>query len=482
MKNKSVLLRYICSGGIAAATDLFLLYFFIHFYGVHYLVAAIIAFIVAFVVSFIMQKFWTFRENSKERMGGQLVLFFFLALINLVVNTLLMYIFVGRLHIPYLLGQVLASGIIALFSFFIYHTHIFNHQEKTEGMRMLLITQKIDKNDGLFGFVHRWIIEFAKNTEKLTVICLYKGEYDFPPHVTVFSLGKEKGISRLGYLKNFFYYIWRERDNYDQVFVHMNQMYVILGGVFWRIFGKKIGLWYAHAKVTFSLRVAERLAHIIFTSTPKGFRLPTTKLAVVGQGIDTAFFSYKLPQKASQIRVLSIGRISPVKDYETLIGAIKLVAAKKPVILNMVGEAGTPEQEAYLTLLKKKVSDDGLDASVRWLGAIANKDIVPFLHSADVFVNTSHTGSLDKTGVEAISAGLPLLTCNEAYFDLLSDYRDSMTFNKGDSQALARQILEFSEMDQSRLSELTKTLRQSVESQHELSSLVKKIIARYRQL
>src|SRR3989338_3997811 len=96
-------------------------------------------------------------------------------------------------------------------------------------MKLLIITQKVDKNDPILGFFHRWLEEFAKNVEKLTVICLGKGEYDLPENVRVLSLGKESGHSKIKYLRRFYKYIWMERKNYDAVFVHMNPEYVILG-------------------------------------------------------------------------------------------------------------------------------------------------------------------------------------------------------------------------------------------------------------
>ena len=113
-------------------------------------------------------------------------------------------------------------------------------------MNLLILTQKVDKNDAILGFFHSWILEFAKNYEKVTVICLYEGEHNLPNNVKVLSLGKEKGVSKITYLYNFYKFIFQERKNYDKVFVHMNQIYIILGGLFWKLSGKEIGLWYAH--------------------------------------------------------------------------------------------------------------------------------------------------------------------------------------------------------------------------------------------
>jgi len=104
-------------------------------------------------------------------------------------------------------------------------------------MKLLILTQKVDKNDDILGFFHRWLKEFAGRVEKLTVICLQKGEYDLPENVKVLSLGKERGVSKLGYVLNLYKYIWVLRAQYGHVFVHMNQEYVLLAGLCFMIQG-----------------------------------------------------------------------------------------------------------------------------------------------------------------------------------------------------------------------------------------------------
>ena len=63
-------------------------------------------------------------------------------------------------------------------------------------MKLLICTQAVDREDSVLGFFHSWIREFAKHYESVTVICLYKGEYDLPENVKILSLGKEDNIAR----------------------------------------------------------------------------------------------------------------------------------------------------------------------------------------------------------------------------------------------------------------------------------------------
>ena len=38
-------------------------------------------------------------------------------------------------------------------------------------MKLLIITQAIDENNPVMGFFVRWVEEFSKHCEKITVIC-----------------------------------------------------------------------------------------------------------------------------------------------------------------------------------------------------------------------------------------------------------------------------------------------------------------------
>lgn len=118
-------IKYIISGGTAAMVDLGLLAFFIEVFRFHYLVAATLAFVVAFFVSFILQKFWTFGHSTMDDVYAQAGTYLGIALSNLLINAGLMYLFVDTFGLRYLFSQILAGGLIALFSFVLYRRFVF---------------------------------------------------------------------------------------------------------------------------------------------------------------------------------------------------------------------------------------------------------------------------------------------------------------------------------------------------------------------
>lgn len=121
----SQIIKYIISGGTAAAVNILFLYIFTDFFGIWYLYSGVISFIIAFGVSFLLQKFWTFQDKATHNVHKQATIYLIVSILNLVWNTFLLYIFVDVIHMWYLLAQICAGAIVALSSFFIYKKFIF---------------------------------------------------------------------------------------------------------------------------------------------------------------------------------------------------------------------------------------------------------------------------------------------------------------------------------------------------------------------
>ncbi len=350
-------------------------------------------------------------------------------------------------------------------------------------MKLLIITQKVDKNDDVLGFFHDWILEFSRNVEAITVICLQKGEYDLPGNVRVFSLGKEnfplsparpgtfhfRFFKKIRHVLIFWKHIWSERGNYDAVFVHMNPEYVILGGLLWKFLNKKIGIWYVHKSVDLKLRLAEKLADFIFSASSESFRLSSRKINLVGHGIDVGKFNFA-DNHESVADIISVGRISPIKNYEVLIEAVRMIKDRdRKIEVRIAGGPVFDSDKIYLNNLEKKIEEYGLTESFRFIGGIPHSEIQDFYKKSRIFVNFSGTGSVDKAVLEAMASGLLVLTSNEAFRGILSD----RYFTSNDPSVIADKLIKLME------SGIDPNLRKYVEENHGLKSLIKKILNIY---
>ena len=118
--------RYIVAGGTAALVNLATLYILTEWLDWWYLFSSIVAFGIAFIVSFNLQKFWTFKEKSLNRLQRQFIFYLLVILSNLAINTFLLYLLVEKFSLPYLIAQIITGGLLAIFSFSIYHRIFFN--------------------------------------------------------------------------------------------------------------------------------------------------------------------------------------------------------------------------------------------------------------------------------------------------------------------------------------------------------------------
>lgn len=121
------LTRYIISGGTAGLIQIIGLYVWVSVLGLtkQYLWGVVIAYCIAVVVGFSMQKYWTFREYSRELISRQMSWYITVSLVNLALNALILHM--GKVilelnglnffHIWYLVVQVFAFGVCALTGF-----------------------------------------------------------------------------------------------------------------------------------------------------------------------------------------------------------------------------------------------------------------------------------------------------------------------------------------------------------------------------
>lgn len=269
-------------------------------------------------------------------------------------------------------------------------------------MKLLIVTQVIDSEDPVLGFFVRWVEEFAKHIEHIKVICLKEGKHVLPANVRVHSLGKERGAaSRVAYAWRFLSLVWKLRRDYGAAFVHMNPEYIVLGGLFWRLLGKRVALWYTHKSVDLKLRIAALFSNIIFTASKESFRLRSGKIRVMGHGIDTDFFSPDV-SIARGDWMLSVGRLMPSKRHDLAIRR----AVHEGKELRIAGEG--PER-ANLEALAHSLS-----ANVHFLGGLTQTALRNEYRTASLCLHTSETGSLDKVVLEALACGLHVRTNDPA--------------------------------------------------------------------
>lgn len=349
-------------------------------------------------------------------------------------------------------------------------------------MRLLVVTQKVDQNDAILGFFHRWLVEFAKHAERVIVICLWEGEHSLPDNVSVVSLGKEsmRGsaiIKRVRYSARFVRYIVQMRDQYDRVFVHMNPEYIVLGGLFWRLTRKRIALWYTHRQVHFKLRVATLFAHTVLSASGYSFNVKSKKLKILGHGIDTETFACSQKSRNDMFTIISVGRIAPIKNIDVLIEAAHTLKERwqQPFEVLLYGTPSDANGERYQKKLEEMIVTYGLQDTVLFMGDVPNYAMPEKYCEADMVVNLAPTGGIDKAVLEGMASGRLVLASNKAFEEHFDEYAPRLIFRERDAKDLSEKIKALVESND--VSKMKQFLLQRARDRFDVASLIQKIVS-----
>ncbi|RJQ14852.1 glycosyltransferase [Candidatus Parcubacteria bacterium] len=339
-------------------------------------------------------------------------------------------------------------------------------------MRLLILTQTIHKDDNLLGFFHSWLERFSTKFSSLVAICLFMGRVELPNNVKVLSLGKEHRSSKLSRILKFYKYIWEERKNYDAVFVHMNQIYVLLGGLLWKVLGKRIYLWRNHTEGNILTNIAVILSDKVFCTSPFSYTARFKKTQIMPAGVDTAVFKKDFKADKFKNSVLCFGRISPVKKIEVLIEAAKELKERAVLFeAHIIGDTLLRDKK-YLKFLKEMVKIYKLSERVFFRDGVPYSKANALYNGYKIYVNFTASGSLDKTILEAMSCEMPVLVSNKSFEGVIDE---RCIFSEGDSHDLALKLERLFDLNKEEEELLGEKLRDYVIKNHSLDALIDRL-------
>ncbi len=351
--------------------------------------------------------------------------------------------------------------------------------DQIKKLKMLYLTQTVDKSFDLLAPFYKWLNPLAQRFEKIYAVCLQEGRHDdLAANITVKSLGKEKGYGRLRYILNFYKYtlpliLGRK---VDLIFVHMNELYVFMLWPLAFIFKIPIIIWRAHGRINWRVKLVTKLLSGIATSSATGYPIVTPKRHIIGQCVDLEHFPLKINYPEIVEKLIWVGRISRIKNLETLVkaAAILVKGEKLEIQFEIIGQAPDQNGLVYLAEIKKMISDSGLDDNFIFSGNINHEALPAKYQAADIFINTSATGSLDKTVLEAMATGLFVINSNYGFNEILA-FRPECRFKQGDDQDLAAKIKFAFSLTPLQRRDSGLALRGIVAADHALEAFIKRL-------
>lgn len=322
---------------------------------------------------------------------------------------------------------------------------------------LLIVTQAVDTDNLALGFFHEWIRALAPTFDHIEVICLYEGAHALPGNVRVHSLGKERGnAGRLAYAMRFITLAWRLRHAYDAVLVHMNQEYVLIAGLLWRILRKPIYLWRNHYAGSWITDTAALLCAKVFCTSKHSYTARYRRTRLMPVGVDAERFMADTPVPRVPRSILFFGRIAPSKRPDIFVEALGILLSRGVSFIGSVYGSALPEHQSYRESLIARAEQLGLHDRVRFHEGVPNAGALALYAAHDIYVNVSPSGMFDKVLFEAAAAGCVVLATSDDFRDAAGD-----DFHFEDAASLADRIeamLDLSPDDRLRASERLRAL------------------------
>ncbi len=356
-------------------------------------------------------------------------------------------------------------------------------------MNLLLFNLKTDADDHVLGFTTQWINELARHYAQVFVVTMTAGRIAVAPNVTVFSVGRERGYSEPRRLFRFYALVNRilSAHRIDACFAHMMPLFAVMAWPLLRLRRIPVVLWYAHGHASMLVRIAEKLVDRVVASSRGGFPVSTPKLRVVGQSVDIDRFTPGERASDGAYTLLTIGRISRVKRLDVVIRAAAALPATlrdgRQLEVRLIGNPLTSADQVYEGELRNLAQELGIAGRVRFEPAIPFSEVHVAYRSADIFVNSSETNSVDKTVLEAMSCGALVITSNIAFREILPPELAAIcVIPGGDAGALAAAVQRLLALDAAQSAALSQRLRTLVERDHSMSAFTARLVGEINQL
>lgn len=286
-------------------------------------------------------------------------------------------------------------------------------------MRLLVITQEVDTESKTLGFFHEWIRSLAPHYESIEVICLKEGKHTLPENVHVHSLGKEKGrVPGFVYALRFKLLAWKLRRKYDAVFVHMNQEYVLVGGLMWKFLDKPVYMWRNHYAGSWLTDIAAVFCTKVFCTSTYSYTAKYSKKVLMPVGIDVGNFHPNENSVRAPRSILFLARIAPSKHPDILIEALGMLLERNVSFTASIYGSPLPQDARYYESIQLRARQLGLKDRVRFHPGIPNTATPEIYRTHSIFVNCSRSGMFDKTIFEAAACGADVLAASEDWRQL----------------------------------------------------------------
>jgi glycosyltransferase involved in cell wall biosynthesis len=247
---------------------------------------------------------------------------------------------------------------------------------------------------------------------------------------------------------------------------HMSPIYALLAAPLARPLGVRVLLWYVQWRTNPKLERAVRASNLVLTADVRSFPATTSKVRPIGHGIDIERFACTGPRARPRLRLLALGRYSPVKDYDVMVRALADVDAE----LTIHGSCETELDRRTRTEVEQLVAELGLGDKVTLGDPVEPSSVPGLLADADALLNATRGGA-DKAVYEACASCRPAFASAPSFADLLPN---ELRFAGADE--LASRLEAFASTQADARAALGRQLRERVQRDHSVDTWADRVL------
>lgn len=302
--------------------------------------------------------------------------------------------------------------------------------------KLVFATQTLDSRDPILAATVAKVRALAARVDELVVLCGSAEPGIAPDNVRVHEFDAPTQVGRGARFVRALLGELRPRP--DAFVAHMIPLYVVLAAPILKPLRIPIALWYSHPNGHALVRAAAAASNVVLSVDKTSFPLDSTKLVPIGHGIDLSEFPCAgEPEPHDDVRVLVLGRYSPIKGIDTIIRAAAIATAEgRPVSILAHGATGAAVNDACKLEVEALARELGVNATFG--DAVARASLPALLARSDALVNATAGASADKVVYEAAASCVTTLASSPAFADLLPD---ELRFETGDADALAARLV-----------------------------------------
>ena len=347
-------------------------------------------------------------------------------------------------------------------------------------INICLITQKYDENDPYRSNVVEWIRQISLNPKvnSVHIITRYKSR-NF--HNEKCSISNIQSRFKIVSLMKFYFEIIKVIPKNPKIFIHMGGPYAINLFIFKIILGLKVYQWWAHPVIGLSTRIGFYLTiNKLFTCTENSFPINSNKKCVIGHGVNISRFPLRKQLKPFKKSLVTASRLTYRKNIHKMINLVDYMnnIYAEEIKLTIYGSPLNRKDVLYQKYLINLINESKLNHVIEILPAVDHKDLHSVYEDHNIYLNFSET-ALDKAVLEAMSTGIPVLSCNECLYEIFSDKNmlDLMYFDrKLDINLLAEKVNKLINLENEDLMKIIVKSHNLIKKNHSIEKLTNIIV------